>query len=301
MAHDHAHHHHQHKISNLTRAFVVGIVLNILFVIIEFSTGFFTNSLALLSDAGHNLSDVATLGLSLFAFQLSKRKANNKFTFGYHKSTILASLANAVILLLAVGSIGWEAIHRFMHPEITNGKVISLVAGVGIVINVVSALFFFREKENDLNIKGAYLHLMVDAMVSAGVVLAGIAIYYTHLLWIDPLISICIMAIVLYSTWGLLKESLRLSIDAVPIDVSFDKIKAAILQHKEVIDVHHLHIWAMSTTKNAMTAHLLVNDQLNDKEIAMLKQVCKHELLHLNIHHITFEVEKEICIEEDCH
>jgi cobalt-zinc-cadmium efflux system protein len=297
--HDHDHgHNHSPQLKNISRAFVFGIILNSAFVIIEFITGFLTNSLALLSDAGHNLSDVAGLGLSLFAFRISRSKATAKFTYGYHKSTILASLVNAVILLIAVGSIGWEAIQRFQHPEETKGNVIAIVAGIGIVINAISALLFFRQKESDLNVKGAYLHLALDAIVSAGVVLAGILISLTGIKWIDPLISIVIMLVVIYSTWGLLKESLFLTLDAVPKNVNAEKVKQTIQNIPGVIEIHHMHIWAMSTTKNAMTVHLLLKENMDEKQIVKLKHQVKHELEHLNIQHATLETEAGHCDEK---
>lgn len=273
------------------RAFLIGIVLNLAFVIIEFISGFYTNSLALLSDAGHNLSDVATLALSLFAFGMAKRKATTVYTYGYHKSTILASLANAVILLVAVGSIGWEAIQRFMHPEPTPGYTISVVAGIGIVINTASAFLFFKDKDSDLNVKGAYLHLITDALVSAGVVIAGFIIARTGITWIDPLISIVIMVIVLYSTWGLLTESLKLSMDAVPTGIDAEKVKQFMENQKGVSRVHHIHIWAIGTTRNAMTAHLVLEKGLSDQEVVALKHQLKHGLEHLNIQHATLETE----------
>ena len=285
------HHHHTPALKNISRAFIAGIVLNILFVVIEFATGFYTNSLALLSDAGHNLSDVATLGLSLFAFEMARKKPTEKYTYGYNKSTILASLANAVILLIAVGSIGWEAIQRFMHPQQSQGRIISIVAGIGIVVNTVSALFFFREKENDLNVKSAYLHLMTDALVSVGVVVAGLIISFTGITWIDPLISLVIMAVVIFSTWGLLTESPRLSLDAVPAGIDVNKIKSAILKTDGVTRVFHIHVWAMSTTKNALTVHLIIDKELNHEQISDLKKSIKHKLEHLNIQHATLETE----------
>ena len=291
-------HHHSHSVSNTSKAFWIGIILNSIFVLIEFITGFYFNSLALLSDAGHNLSDVAALGLSLFAFKIAESKSNERFTYGYHKSTILASLANAVILLIAVGSIGWEAIQRFMHPVETNGSVVSIVAAIGIIINSASAFLFFRDKEKDINIKGAYLHLATDALVSVGVVFAGIIISYTGLKWIDPLISLLIMAIVIYGTWHLLTESLRLSLDAVPENINTEKIKQAAIKFNGVKDVHHIHIWAISTTKNAMTAHLILESKLTETEVAKLKSEIKHELEHLNIHHATLETENENCNDE---
>jgi cobalt-zinc-cadmium efflux system protein len=300
MEHDHSHHHHSPKLSNVGRAFIIGIVLNMTFVVIEFLSGFYTNSLALLSDAGHNLSDVATLGLSLFAFQISKRKATPTYTYGFHKSTILASLINAVILLIAVGSIGWEAIQRFIAPEETQGKVISIVAGIGIVINAGSAFLFFRDKEKDLNAKGAYLHLALDAVVSAGVVIAGLIISHTGIKWIDPLISLVIMAVVIYSTWGLLTESLKLSLDAVPYAINMEEVKKEMLKTRGIKSIHHIHIWAMSTTRNAMTAHLMLEKGLTDKEVAEIKQNMKHALEHMNIQHVTLETEIEACKEEAC-
>lgn len=296
----HHHHHHSPVIGNINRAFWIGIILNSAFVIIEFTAGFYYNSLALLSDAGHNLSDVASLGLSLLAFRLAKSKATERFTYGYHKSTILASLVNAVILLIAVGGIGWEAVQRFLHPVETQGGVIALVAGIGIVINSISALVFFRNKDKELNVKGAYLHLALDAVVSAGVVIAGIIISYTGLKWIDPLISLVIMGVLIYSTWSLLIESLRLTLDAVPANIDTEKIKGQMLKTRGVKDVHHIHIWAMSTTRNAMTAHLVLEDGLPEVKIMAIKADLKHELEHLNIQHVTFETESEHCQEEHC-
>lgn len=294
------HHHHSPTITNLNKAFWIGIILNSAFVLLEFCAGFYFNSLALLSDAGHNLSDVASLGLSLFAFRLTKSKATERFTYGLHKSTILASLANAVILLIAVGSIGWEAIQRFLHPVETEGGVIAVVAGIGIVINTVSAFFFFRDKDKDLNVKSAYLHLAADALVSAGVVVAGILIVYTGLKWIDPVISLVIMGVVIYGTWSLLTESLRLSLDAVPEDIDMEKIKEQMLKTAGVKNIHHIHVWAMSTTRNAMTAHLILENDLTEKQVTKLKSNLKHELEHMNIGHVTLETESQNCHDEDC-
>lgn len=297
---EHSHHHHPTELKKMSTIFIAGIVLNFLFVIIEFVFGISTNSLALMSDAGHNLSDVATLFLSLFAFQIAKSKATSNFTYGFHKSTILASLANAVILLIAVGSIGWEAIQRFIQPEETKGQVISAVAAIGIVINAVSAFLFFRDRDKDLNIKGAFLHLALDALVSAGVVIAGFIITATGLKWIDPLISLVIMAVVIYSTWSLLTESLRLSLDAVPKHIDVEKIKQVILKHTEIKEVHHIHVWAMSTSRNAMTAHLILNTDCTGADISALKHAIKHELEHEHVHHVTLETEFKPCEDYSC-
>jgi len=230
------------------------------------------------------------LGLSLFALKISKAKSTSRFTYGYRKSTILASLANAVILLIAVGSIGWEAIQRFMHPEETQGKIISIVAAFGILINSISAFLFYRNKEKDLNVKGAYLHLASDALVSVGVVIAGIIIMYTGLKWIDPLISLAIMLVVIYGTWGLLMQSLKLSLDAVPDNIDIDKIKLEAETIAGVNRIEHIHIWAMSTTKNAMTGHVIVNKNKSFKETEKIISDIKHKLEHQDIHHITLEV-----------
>ena len=211
------HHHHAEAldISQVSKSLIVGIVLNTVFVVAEFGAGFLSNSLSLISDAGHNLSDVASLALALLAFRLLKVKPTQKFTYGYRKASILISLLNAVILLIAVGSIGYESVHRFFSPKLVVTHVIIYVASIGILINFFSALLFFRDRKKDLNLKGAYLHLMVDALVSVGVVVAGIVMTYTDWLWIDPLISLIIMVIILSSTWNLLRDSIKLSMDAV--------------------------------------------------------------------------------------
>ena len=297
MEHNHA---HNHVSNHVGKAFVIGIVLNAAFVIVEFIIGIYTNSLSLLSDAGHNISDVATLALSLVAIKMAKRKATEEYTYGFHKSTILASFVNAVILLIAVGAIGWEAIQRFMQPENTQGNVISIVAAIGIFVNAISALFFFRDKDKDLNVKGAYLHLALDALVSVGVVIGGVIIFYSGLQWIDPLISLLIMAIVIYSTWGLLTESLSLLLDAIPSVIEVEKIKTEALKLQGVKEIHHIHIWAMSTTQNAMTAHLVLEKGLSETQIAEIKHKLKHKLEHLNIQHVTLETESVICNDRDC-
>lgn len=297
---NHSHHHQVPQLTNVSKAFWIGIILNAAFVLIEFIAGFYCNSLALLSDAGHNLSDVASLGLALFAFKISKARATQKFTYGFHKSTILVSLVNAVILLIAVGSIGYEAIQRFTHPVETTGKIIAIVAAIGIIINSASALLFFRDRKKDLNIKGAYQHLAMDAIVSLGVVIAGIIITYTNIKWIDPAISLAIMFIITISTWKLLTESLRLTLDAVPENVDMEKVKQEVEKMNGVKSIHHIHVWAMSTTKNAMTAHLIVENDLEEKQIAEIKHKLKHELEHHNIQHATLETESQNCHDEKC-
>jgi cobalt-zinc-cadmium efflux system protein len=301
--HDHGHdHRHTHAldITQVSKSLIAGILLNILFVIVEFAAGLFSNSLALISDAGHNLSDVASLALALLAFKLLKVKATEKFTYGYRKASILISLLNAVILLVAVGSIGYESIQRFLAPRPVDTNVVIYVAATGIVINLVSALLFFRDRKKDLNLKGAYLHLMVDALVSIGVVMAGILMAYTNWLWVDPFISVIIMIIILMSTWNLLRDSLSLSMDAVPTNISIETIREAALKLTGVKDIHHIHVWAMSTAENALTAHLVISDTISHEETSNLKNEFKHKLEHMGIQHATLETEVDGCTEKPC-
>lgn len=305
--HDHHHHglgHHHHPVNlkDVNRAFIIGIVLNFAFVLIEAFVGLSIHSLSLLSDAGHNLADVASLAMSLIAIRLLKVRPTEKYTYGYKKTTILVALLNGSILLLSIGAIGYEAIHRLMTPEPLPGKTISIVAAIGIGINALTALLFFRNKDSDLNIKSAWLHLLSDAIVSAGLVIGGIVIYYTNLYWIDTALSLVVAIIILFSTWQLLKDSLRLSLDGVPEGIEIKKIKETIDRIPGVKDFHHIHIWALSTTENALTAHLVVSRNSDMNFIEDLKHTIKHELQHQNIQHATLEIETENspCMEPDC-
>ena len=286
----------------MNRAFVIGIILNFAFVLIEAIIGLAIHSLSLLSDAGHNLADVASLAMALIAFRLMKVKPNEKYTYGYKKTTILVALLNASILLISLGAIGYEAIHRLMSPEPLPGKTISIVAAIGIVINGVTALLFLRGKDSDLNIKSAFLHLLSDAIVSAALVVGGIIIYFTGMYWIDAALSILVALVILFSTWQLLKDSLRLSLDGVPEGIEISKIKKVIDGIKGVKDFHHIQIWAISTTENALTAHLVVDRNSSMDFLEQLKHTIKHELLHQNIQHATLEIELEDnpCDEPDC-
>ena len=295
MSHDHSHHHHDHSVqlTHLNKAFVIGIVFNFLFVIIEVVVGLVVHSLSLLSDAGHNLADVGSLALSLLAFKLLKVKSNRQFTYGFRKTSILVALFNAAILLVSIGAIVYEAIHRLMNPEPIPGTTIAIVAGVGIVINAATALFFFRDKEKDMNVKSAYLHLMSDALVSLGLVIGGIIIYYTGWYWVDSLLGILVAFVIVFSTWSLLKESLRLSLDAVPKNIKFEDVETAALKIPGVKQFYHIHIWAISTTENALTAHLVLGKEVSEEQEIKIKASLKHELLHMNIHHVTIETERE--------
>jgi len=293
MSSEHDHHHHAHQVDPQqanSRSFVIGIGLNLLFVITEIIAGLWYGSISLLTDAGHNASDVASLLLSLFAFRLARRKPTNTFTYGFKKTTILAALTNAIILLIAIGGLGVESISRLKHPQPVQGGVIAWVAAVGIVINSLSAFLFYRNRNKDLNIKSAYMHLLADAVVSVGVVIGGVIISYTNWFWIDPVIGLAIMIVILVSTWSLLRDSFRMMVDAVPSDISVSEIIKVMLRVKNVTDVNHVHIWSLSTTENALTAHVIVNESLSFDEKLRVLQALKHELQHHSIHHSTLEL-----------
>lgn len=298
----HAGHNHAHVpvITNLNRAFIIGIALNFAYVVIQIIIGLRIHSLALLSDAGHNFLDVAGLALAMVAFKLSKSKSTEKYTYGRKKASILISLLNAVILLISIGAIGYEAIFRFRDPHPIPGITIAIIAAIGIVVNGVSAFMFFKDKDKDINVKAAFLHLASDALVSLGLVAGGIIIYYTGWYWIDPALSLIICIVIIISTWSLLKDSLRLSLDGVPDNIDFKKVKEEVMKTEGVKDFHHLHIWAISTIENALTGHLVVANDLGFDKITALKRKVKHSLEHFNIHHATLETEFEICNDEVC-
>lgn len=304
--HDHSHHGHHHHgpvtITNLNKAFVIGIVLNLAYVLIQVIIGLRINSLSILSDAGHNFLDVAGLALAMVAFKLTKSKSTEKYTYGYRKASILISLLNAVILLISIGAIAYEAAFRFKYPQPLPGITIAIIAAIGIFINGISAFMFFRDKDSDINVKSAFLHLASDALVSLGLVVGGVIIYYTHLYWIDPLLSIIICLVIIASTWNLLKDSLRLSLDGVPENVDLQKLKDAALKIKGINDIHHLHVWAISTTKNALTAHIVLDDNISMQQSQEIKEKLKHDFEHLNIHHVTLETEVKTaaCDETAC-
>ena len=279
------------ELSGVNRAFIIGIILNLLFVIIEFGAGIYINSLALISDAGHNLSDVASLALAMVAFRLAKVKPNQTFTYGLRKSTILISLLNAVILLIVIGAITWESLARMKDPQPIQGDYMAVVAGIGILINTITAMLFFKNREKDLNIKGAFLHLAADALVSLGVVGAGIVIGFTSWYWLDTAVSMAIVIVILVSTWGLLRDSTILALDGVPRGIDLKKVKDAILGSSEIRDVHHIHVWAMSTTENALTAHIVVANDFPLSSFEPLKTRIQQALQNQGIQHSTLELE----------
>jgi cobalt-zinc-cadmium efflux system protein len=258
-SHGHSHGHgHSHAPASFDRAFAIGIALNIAYVLAEGGAGLWTGSVALLADAGHNLSDVLGLAVAWGGAALARTAPTKRFTYGLKGSTILAALANALFLLVALGAIVTEAVQRLGNPPVVAGLTVSIVAGIGIAINAFTAWLFARGRKGDINIRGAYLHMLSDAMVSAGVVLAGVAIWATGLGWIDPLVSLVIAALIFWQTWGLLRETVEMSLAAVPRAIDYDAVTGALEALPGVTKVHDLHIWAMSTTEPVLTAHLVI-------------------------------------------
>jgi cobalt-zinc-cadmium efflux system protein len=295
-AHDHSGHshsdgHHHHGVpENFGNAFLIAIALNTAFVIIEFTYGFIANSTALMADAGHNLSDVLGLLLALGAAILSRKTPSGRFTYGLRSTSIFAALVNAMFLLLACGIIAWEAVHRFSQAHEVAGLTVTLVASLGIVVNGISAWLFVKGSKGDLNIRGAYLHMMADAAVSLGVALAGLVIMFTDWYWLDPVVSLLIVAVIVLGTWGLLRESMQLALSAIPEHIDAAAVEAYLRQCKGVTDIHDLHIWGMSTTESALTVHLVIpegypGDAFMDDIMLTLKE-------HFSIHHSTLQVEQ---------
>lgn len=306
--HDHGHDHHGHHhhaapaLENINRAFYIGIGLNAIFTVVEFVVGYFADSLALISDASHNLSDVASLILSLIGMKLAQKIATSSYTYGYKKASILASLINSILLVAIVINIFMEAVERLASPPNVLGKWIIITAIVGVFINAVSAFLFYKGQKHDINIKGAFLHLMVDAMVSIGVVISGIMIYYTGWHVIDPIVSFIIAIIILLSTWDLLKESLKLTLDGVPQNIDIEKIENSILENVNIENIHHVHIWALSSSENALTAHILLKEKTPVNLYMQIKDEIKHKLKDQNINHATIEIDDhtEKCEDENC-
>ena len=282
------HHHHITPARSQNRIFILSIILNSFFVLVEVGVGLWQDSLSLLSDAGHNLSDVFSLVLVVIAFRLAKVQRNEHFTYGYRKSTILISLLNAVILLVAVGAIVIESIHKFGEPAEVNGIAVSWTAGVGILINGATALLLMRGQKSDINVRGAFLHMAADTLVSIGVVISGILIFYTGWDVIDPIMSLVIAAVILFSTWNLLSDSIRLAVDGIPNGVDLQKIKQLLIAEEHVKDIHHIHVWAISTTETAITAHVVTDELMCWPKVAeRLKLVLSNQ----GITHITLEPE----------
>jgi cobalt-zinc-cadmium efflux system protein len=293
-SHIHTHAHsggsHSHGPASYNSAFVIGIALNLAFVIVEVIYGLRANSLALVADAGHNFGDVLGLVLAWIAALLALRLPTRRHTYGMRRSSILAALANAIFLLITVGAIAWEAIGRFQRPDIVESGVVIWVAAIGIAINAGTALMFIAGRKGDLNIRGAFLHMATDAAVSAGVVVAGVIIGITGWLWVDPAVSLLIVVIITVSTWGLLTESFHLALDAVPRSVELSDVETYLRALPDVTEVHDLHIWGMSTTDIALTAHLVKPSPGDDD--ALLIGTCRELRERFGIAHATIQVER---------
>lgn len=272
------------------RAFAIGIALNIIFVAIEIIYGLIANSSALLADAGHNASDVLGLAFAWIAAWLATIRPRGKYTYGLRKTTILVSILNALLLFGAVFAIGWDAIEKLKYPQPVAGKQVILVAAIGVVVNTATALLFIKGQKKDLNIRGAFLHMAADAAVSLGVVVAGILIIMTGKYWIDPVMSFIIIIVILYGTIRLFSDSVNLALDAVPKDINVDHVKQFIENKEGVENLHDLHIWAMSTTQIALTAHLVMPKGSNDKFIKELNKDLENKF---NIVHTTFQIERQ--------
>jgi len=281
---------HSHHHTNYNKAFLIGITLNVIYILVEVFYGLMINSMALLADAGHNFSDVLGLLLAWGAAYLAKTATTEKRTYGFRKSTILAALFNAILLMIAVGAITIEAIRKIISPEPVQGEIMMVVAGIGVVINSITAFLFMKGRKADLNIKGAFLHMAADAAVSLGVVIAGFIIYSTGWLWVDPVISLVIVLVITFGTWGLLKDSFHLSIDAVPTGIDLKAVGYYLKSISGVTEVHDLHIWAMSTTETALTAHLVIPDETKDDYF--LKKLCGELHSRFGIEHSTIQIEK---------
>lgn len=297
MAHTHSHSPSQGI--KYGKAFAIGIVLNIVFIVVEVIYGLSANSSALLADAGHNASDVLSLFFAWGAAWIALKKPSGKYTYGLRRTTILVSLLNAVMLLIAVVFITIEAIEKIQNPSEIAGGTVMIVAGIGVIINGITAVMFMKGQKEDLNIKGAFLHMAADAGVSLGVVIGGLLIMMFNILWIDPVMSFIIVGVIIYSTWGLLVDSLNLALDAVPKDINIEKVRLYLDSIKGVEEVHELHVWAMSTTQVALTAHLVVpgghpGTTSNDKFIMDIREGLEKKF---GISHTTLQVEKSF---NDC-
>ena len=293
--HGHGHGGHNHGPLTFDRAFAIGITLNILFVVVEFGLGFIAHSVALMADAGHNLSDVFGLCVAWGGATLARRGPSKRFTYGLKASTILAALINALLLMMAMGAVVFEAVTRIGDPAPVKGAVVVVVAAAGILVNAASAWLFARGQKSDINLRGAYLHMAADATVSAGVMLAGVVIWFTGVEWIDPVVSIIVSAIIFWQTWGLLRETIEMSLNAVPRGIDYDEVKAALAAMPGVSATHDLHIWPMSTTETVLTAHLVMTEETGP---AFLGNAAAMLQKRFGIAHTTIQVER--AADADC-
>ncbi|ERS14196.1 cation diffusion facilitator family transporter [Alloalcanivorax xenomutans] len=290
----HAHHGHEHGHSHQApasfgKAFVIAISLNVGFTVVEFIYGFLAQSSALMADAGHNLSDVLGLVVAWVGMLLARKIPDQRFTYGLRGSSILAALANAMFLMIACGAISWDAIRRLADPPEVSSMTVIVVAAIGILINAASAWLFVKGSKGDLNIRGAFLHLVADAAVSLGVVIAGVAILMTDWNWLDPVVSLLIVVVIVIGTWGLLRESLKLALNAVPAHIDLNEVEAWLRDQPGVLDIHDLHVWGMSTTESALTAHLVMPGGADDAFVDGVADELHHRF---GIEHTTLQVER---------
>jgi cobalt-zinc-cadmium efflux system protein len=297
-SHGHDHGHHHPTPSGNGRAFGIAIALNTAFVAIEFVYGFIANSTALMADAGHNLSDVLGLGLALGAAMLTKSVPTRRFTYGLRGTSILAALANALLLMVACGAIAWEAVHRVAHPEPVAGTTVSIVALIGVAINGFSAWLFVAGSKDDINVRGAYQHMAADAVLSLGVVISGIVIIYTGWTWLDPAVSLVLVVVIVVGTWSLLRESIQMVLAGVPDSVDATGVTAFLAAQPGVTEVHDVHIWAMSTTETALTAHLVMPAGYPGD--AAIDDIVGHLREDFAIHHCTLQVEQGTTKHSSC-
>jgi cobalt-zinc-cadmium efflux system protein len=296
----HAHHHHGHgdthgpshgAPADFSRAFAIGIALNLIFVIVEAACGIYGHSVALLSDAGHNLGDVLGLAVAWGATVLARRPPTPRFTYGLGGTSILAALFNALFLLIAVGAISWEAIQRLMNPAPVAGEIVMIVAAIGVAVNGATALLFASGRKGDLNIRGAFQHMLADAVIAAGVVVTGFLIKLTGALWLDPAASLVVNAIIVWGTWTLLRDSFAMSVNAVPPSIEPDEVRRFLESLPDVARLHDLHIWAMSTTETALSGHLVMPEGSGGD--AFLTRTCEELQRRFGICHVTLQIESE--------
>lgn len=293
MSHDHAH----PTPEGLDFAFALGVGLNAAFIVVEAIYGFAANSSALLADAGHNTSDVLSLLFAWGAFKLARKKPRGRHTYGWRRTTIYASILNSALLFGAAGAVGWDAVRQLLDPAPVGGATVMAVAGVGVVVNGATAALFMRGGKSDVNVRGAFLHMAADAGVSLGVVLSGAVIYFTDAYWIDPAASFLVVVAIVAGAWRLFVESIDLAMDAVPRDVDIDEVRRYLEEREGVVEVHDLHVWAMSSNETALTAHLVAPDARDDDEI--LKEISRGLAERFDLRHTTVQVERsrrcEVC------
>ncbi len=310
-AHDHHHHDHHghshghghsHAPADFGKAFAVGITLNAGFVVLEVTYGLFAHSLALVADAGHNLSDVFGLALAWGATVWARRAPTARHTYGWRRSSILAALSNATFLLISVGVIGWEAVQRLLHPSAVDARTMIWVSAAGIAVNTTTAVMFMAGRKGDLNVRAAFQHMAADALISAGVVVAGVAIAFTGWLWLDPVVSLILVAVIVAGTWGLLRDSFNLSLDAVPAGIDPAGIRTYLAGLPGVVEVHHVHVWGLSTSDVALTAHVVLAPDANDHS---LLESINHDLdEQFGVGHATIQFEsagEQECPNKDCY